>query len=228
MSGKISTNVSTTRKPNGGYVSGFNTLDEKSAGISMGRGDFSEASSLLIQGRHPDELFTPQGSSALMCCIVQNDLTFAQRLLLAGANPDKPQGKNHDKTYLGLILSGCDSNLSQPMLELFLNHNANPNLICNSDGDLPLGFTIKNALVGPSKILLDHGADPFITNGQQLNAIHHALHLPDYQKSLMLWTLLESCKGNVNVKQQINKILDAQQDSTLNWILDTLIIDQVS
>lgn len=191
MRGKIkSSEVPATSKPNGGYSSGSAPLDGKSAGAAMNHGDFAEAMRLLNAGVAPDDIRTPQGASALLCSIAQDNLSFAETLLGLGADPNRPPGDSHDKTYLGHVLSGASPAPRQPMIELLLAHGADPNLPCSSSGELPLGVAAANALAGPARALAAKGADPFAADAAGICAAERALSLPDFQKSVLLWAML--------------------------------------
>lgn len=153
----------------------------------MQSGNFEGVIRLINSGEHPDNIRTEQGFCALIACFPCNATHVAARLLKAGANPNVPPDASPDKSYLGHILESSGPGFAQPMLRVFLEAGADPNMPLQVvEGPFPLHYAAAHALAGPASLLASHGANPFARDTVGKTAIDHLLGLPDFQKALLL------------------------------------------
>lgn len=214
--------MTTTHKPNGGLNFGSSSADSRAIGAAMQAmqsGNFAEAGRLMNSGWKPDDLRTPQGASALLCCVTHNDCVFARRLLQFGANPDRPEGGAQEKTYIGHVLGYEAPRDNQPMLQLLLKFDADPMLPITPGGALPLHFAAANALAGPARILAAKGADPFALDEQGKTAIELAMALPDFQKALTLLALVAP-PATRSTMDRIEPFFSPEDSGLFAWLRD--------
>lgn len=213
-----------TNKPQGGWRPATRPVDAKEAAAAMQAGNFDGVIKLLGAKTAPDEIHTIQGHSALMACIANDAVQVAERLLRAGAHPDRSSVGVQDSTYIGCVLRRMLSGFDQPMLRLLLAHKADPNLAIYSHGPLPLAYAAKHALAGPAAILAQSGADPFAfgddEEGEGLCALDRAFLLPDFQQAAMLWAFfpppIEPC-----LMERILDRVPRPNDAMIAWMAQT-------
>jgi ankyrin repeat protein len=157
----------------------------------MEHGDFTPAMRLINSGTHPDAIISPHGSSALTICISSNNAAMAIRFLKMDANPNHPVGVTSENTYLGQCLAKTTHpGMYQPIISALLQHGADPNIPCDADGSRPLHLCFRFGLAGAAKLLIDSGADPFLTNKHGANSFSLMMAQPLFLRWALFFTLL--------------------------------------
>lgn len=183
--------VSVTSRPNGGYRNNPVEVDPASAARSMEHGDFTPAMRLINSGIHPDAIISPHGSSALTICISSDNAAMAIRFLQMNANPNHPAGLASENTYLGQCLAkATHRGIYQPILSALIQHDADPNLACDADGSRPLHLCFRFGLVGAARLLINSGADPFLTNNHGENSFDLIMAQPLFVRWALFFALL--------------------------------------
>ena len=209
--------IASTNQPQGGWQQTVLPLSIKQAAAAMQSGNFDGVIKLLSAEVHPDKIHTEQNICALMSCLSNNAIQVADRLLKAGANPDRNPYTNQSFTYLGCLLSRLDPGFNQPMMALFLAHGASPELLLQSGGPSPLHYAVSNALAGPVAMLVRNGANPFAVDASGFSSLDLALGLPEFQKALLIWALFPPPIARHRLEELLSR-LPQDDPALLAWL----------
>lgn len=216
--------ISSTNQPQGGWHPPVRPLNMKEAAAAMQSGNFDGVIKMLRLGIHPDEIHTEQDMCALMACLSNDATQVADRLLKAGAHPDRNPQNSQDMTYLGCLLSRQDPGFNQPMIALLLEHGASPELPIFQGGPLPLHYAASHALAGPAALLARSGANPFAVDSGGLSALDHALTLPDFKKAILICSLFPPPISRTRLELLLARLPQDDQ-ALLSWLDKTWSAD---
>lgn len=119
------------------------------------------------------EMRLPNGKrnlvTTLMCATMINNIKMAKLLLQLEANPN-------EQDYYGQ--TALMYSVDHTMTKLLLNYDADPNITCEN-GNTPLIIAISEKNIKSIKLLLRHGANPYLKNNNGLHAFDITRQLPD-------------------------------------------------
>lgn len=162
----------------------------------------------MIEEKSPPEA----KSASLLVASREGDLDDVKRLLKEGANPDY-----RDPPWGRSPLSQAAEYNETAVVSHLLEHGVCPDMLDvngyadsqNNAGLTPLWWAIRNGNVGPTRALLNHGADPYKAgqNKEKGGAIHWAAEIG---RTEMIKILLEK-------DPQINERDNYHQQTPLSW-----------